>query len=184
MKTSASHQSGVSLIEVMVAILILSFGLLALGAVLAYAVQLPKSSGYRSTATLLAAEYIERIRVNPTGLPNGFYTGSSYDGTGSIPSLSPCTYPACTSTALDNSLGTMDKAYLQRALRQQLPNGGFKLSRATVGGVNSDIAGDLWIIWDEPSSFAALNSANSDNCPSSVATYTPQPRCLYVRFEL
>lgn len=60
-------QSGATLIEVLVAILILSFGMLSLGAMMSFAVQLPKLSGYRSTATNLASSYVERIRANPIG---------------------------------------------------------------------------------------------------------------------
>jgi type IV pilus assembly protein PilV len=61
-----------------------------------------------------------------------------------------------------------------------------RVNRATVGGTPSASEGDLWIVWQEPSSFAALNPTGSDNCPSQVTdTYTdPKPRCLYVRFQL
>lgn len=177
------RQSGVSLIEVLVAILILSFGLLALGGMLTYAVQLPKLSGYRSTATLLAASHVERMRANKAGYASGAYDlALSYDGTSGITALSDCTYPACTAS----SLAAMDVAYTNRALRQELPSGGMRVARATVSGVVSSTDGDLWIVWNEPNTFAAFNAAGSDNCPTQVTgTYTsPQPRCLYLRFSL
>jgi type IV pilus assembly protein PilV len=182
-----ARQAGVTLIEVLVAILILSFGLLALGAMLAYAVQLPKLSGYRSTATLLAAGHIERMRANPVGFANGFYQETlTYDGTSGAVALADCDYPICTSTNLANTLATMDKAYTNSTLRRELPAGGMRVNRATVNGALSATEGDLWVVWQEPSSFAALNPTGSDNCPSQVTdTYTdPKPRCLYVRFQL
>jgi hypothetical protein len=57
-----SRQGGASLIEVLVAVLILSFGLLSLGAMLSLSVQMPKLSGFRTTATNIASDHIERIR--------------------------------------------------------------------------------------------------------------------------
>jgi Tfp pilus assembly protein PilV len=75
-----SRQGGASLIEVLVAVLILSFGLLSLGAMLSLSVQMPKLSGFRTTATNIASDHIERIRANPDGFKNGAYVLSSYTG--------------------------------------------------------------------------------------------------------
>jgi type IV pilus assembly protein PilV len=172
-----SHQSGVTLIEVLVSILILSFGMLALGGMLAYAVQMPKLSGYRAAAATIAAGHIERMRANPAGFANGAYNVTlSYNA---AVALNNCAYPACSSTNTAN----MDTGVTNVLLRQELPNGGMSVTRASVGGVFSNTAGDLWIIWDEPTGLATLDSAGSDNCPAAV-TATPKPRCLYVRFEL
>jgi type IV pilus assembly protein PilV len=172
-----SHQSGVTLIEVLVSIVILSFGMLALGGMLAYAVQLPKLSGYRAAAAVIAAGHIERMRANPVGFANGDYNVSlSYN---TAVALNDCVYPACSSTNTAN----MDRGVTNVLLRQELPNGGMSVTRASVSGVFSNTAGDMWIIWDEPTGLATLDSATSDNCPSTV-TVTPKPRCLYLRFEL
>jgi type IV pilus assembly protein PilV len=190
MNTQPRHhrqQIGSSLIEVLVAILILAFGMLSLGGLLSFGVQLPKLSGYRATAAILAASYVERIRANPDGFANGFYQEDlSYDGTFTVPSLSDCTYPACTSTSAANTLATMDEAYMKRTLRQELPAGGMRVQQSTVGGGTSTTQGDLWIVWQEPSNPATLSPSGSDNCPSQVTgTYTsPRPRCLYIRFQL
>jgi type IV pilus assembly protein PilV len=177
MKKPLTRQSGVTLIEVLVSILILSFGILALGGMLAYAVQLPKLSGYRAAAATIAAGHIERMRANPVAFANGDYNvSSSYNVS---VALNNCTYPACSSTNMAN----MDTGITNVLLRQELPNGGMSVTRASAGGAFSNTAGDLWIIWDEPAGLATLDSAGSDNCPTSV-TATPKPRCLYVRFEL
>ncbi len=185
------HQSGASLIEVLVAILLLSFGMLSLGGMLAYAVQLPKLSAYRATAAMLASQHIERMRANPGaatpstgGYSNGDYTlALTYDGTSTIPAASACTYPACT----ESTLATMDNAFTQRELRKQLPAGGM-IVKSTVAGALT--YGELWIVWLEPDTFAAMNRGttnNTDNCPSEVTTVyntAPIPRCLYVRFKI
>ena len=182
------HQSGASLIEVLVAILLLSFGMLSLGGMLAYAVQLPKLSAYRATAAMLASQHIERIRANPGaatpttgGYSKGDYTvGLTYDGTSTIPAApSACSYPNCTET----TLATMDNGFTQRELRKQLPAGGMIVK-------SSASYGELWIVWLEPDTFAAMNRGttnNTDNCPTEVTTVyntAPIPRCLYVRFKI
>jgi type IV pilus assembly protein PilV len=95
------RQAGASLIEVLVAVLILSFGMLSLGAMLSFSVQMPKLSGYRTTATNIAADHIERIRANPGEFALGTYSSTlSYDGTFNAVALDNCTYPNCTSATV------------------------------------------------------------------------------------
>jgi type IV pilus assembly protein PilV len=182
----ARTQAGASLLEVLIAILLLSIGVIALGATLSFAVQMPKLSGYRSTAVNLASSYIERMRANPEGFINGGYDqASSYDGsrTAQGPATSDhCAYPNCTMT----SLASMDFADLKVAARAELPAGGAYMVRDSHAGQPGSSDGNLWLMWQEPSSFALINPFASDNCPPriAVALADPQPRCLYVRFRL
>ena len=175
-------QAGSSLIEVLVAILLLSFGILALGAMLSYAVQMPKLSGYRATAINLASSHIERIRANPGGFSNGSYDKeSSYDSSlsqRSIDATKTCAYPVCDM----NTLATMDFEEMKVAVRAELPAGGLFMLRDSSSGTASTTDGNLWIVWQEPSTYAALDPSSSDNCPPQVTD--PRPRCLYVRFKL
>lgn len=172
---------GASLIEVLVALLILSLGLLALSGVLAFAVQMPKLSDYRATAVNLAASHIERIRANPVGFESGGYSKPlSYDGTSSAIPPAPCIYPNCT----PGTLADMDSAATNRAARMALPAGG-TLTTCDTSPCSPGSYGNVWIIWQEPATFAALNAASSDICPPQVTQgFTqPQPRCLHVRFK-
>ncbi|NBW78769.1 MAG: type IV pilus modification protein PilV [Betaproteobacteria bacterium] len=177
-------QTGASLLEVLIATLILSFGLLAMGIIMASAIQLPKLSAMKATATQLANSHIDRIRANAAGFKAGHYDQAlSYDGTSTVPDLSDCSYPNCT----PETLALMDRTFTLRALRQQLPAGGMLLQRDTTTGSTTSSDGHLWVIWQEPGSFNGLtNTATSDNCPSSVsAGFTdPVPRCVYIRFRI
>jgi type IV pilus assembly protein PilV len=182
MTITQTRQSGASLIEVLVAILILSFGMLSLGAMLSFAVQLPKLSGYRATAANLASDHIERIRANPEGFAANAYTSSlSYDGTNDAIALAECAYPNCTSA----TLATMDIAASRNSARVNLPAGGM-IVKCGAGACTKGTAGEIWIVWQEPDTFAALSGSSNDNCPTEVTgTYTnPAPRCLYVRFKV
>ena len=177
-----SRQSGASLIEVLVAILLLSFGMLALGAMMSFAVQMPKLSALRATAANLAASHVERIRANPGAFRIGSYSSAlNYDGTTNVLTLANCTYPNCT----EASLAQMDIKATQKAVREQLPAGGM-LSTCSTSPCTTGSYGNLWIIWQEPTTYAALNPSSSDNCPATVtSTYTnPRPRCLYVRYKV
>jgi type IV pilus assembly protein PilV len=62
-------QLGFSMVEILVSILILSFGLLGLAALQAVGMKNSHSAYYRNQATIVAHEIIDRIRANP-GLAN------------------------------------------------------------------------------------------------------------------
>ncbi len=172
--------------EVLVAMLLLSFGMLSLAAMTSFAVQMPKLSGYRATAVNLAADHIDRMRANPIGFGNGGYDkASSYDSSRAVLAMNgsdACNYPTCDPA----SLSTMDGAVTRAAVRAGLPAGGILMSRDSNTGTASTTDGNLWIMWQEPESRAPVNAAASDNCPVEVAQHyaSSKPRCLYVRFRL
>jgi type IV pilus assembly protein PilV len=175
-------QSGASLIEVLIAILLLSFGMLSLGGMLSFAVQAPKLSGYRATAVSLASAHVERIRANPNGFIADAYTSAlSYDGTTASIALANCSYPNCT----ESTLAAMDNAATKQAARIALPAGGM-IMKCDTSPCTASSYGNLWIVWQEPTTYSALSPTSSDNCPTEVTgTYTnPSPRCLYVRFKI
>jgi type IV pilus assembly protein PilV len=185
-KTVHCRQGGSSLIEGLVAMLLLSFGMLSLGAMLSYAVQMPKLSGYRATAVNLAASHIERIRANPEGFSNGGYDKpSTYDNSNTILATDTsdmCAYPTCDFA----SLATMDFERTKVAVRAQLPAGGIFMLRDSDSGIISTTSGNLWVVWNEPDTHAALDPSSSDNCPVEVtqAYADPRSRCLYVRIKI
>jgi type IV pilus assembly protein PilV len=176
-------QQGATLVEVLISMLILSFGLLSMGIIMASAIQLPKQSAMKATATQIATSHIDRIRANAAGFAAGDYDQSlSFDGSGAVPALSDCSYPNCTPA----TLAQMDKAATLRALRQQLPAGGMLLQRDTTTGTTTSTDGNMWIIWQEPETFNSFgNTATTDNCPGALSGFTnPVPRCLYFRFRI
>ena len=171
----ARLQSGTSLIEVLIAMLLFSVGMLPVGLMLVQAVQLPKLAAYRATATLLASGHIERMRANRMA---DHRSDLNFDGSLTPLLLADCAYPNCSPA----TLSAMDKAHTQKMIREQLPAGGLQVSC----DATPCIAGNLWVLWQEPGSPAALKAQHSDDCPPQVTerfTNSP-PRCLYVRFSL
>lgn len=174
------RQSGTTLIEVLIALLLFSVGILSVGIMLTYAVQLPKFAAYRATATLLASGHIERMRANRTA---DHRSDLNFDGSFTPLTVADCPYPNCT----DNKLTAMDKASTQKFAREQLPAGGLLV---TCTPPTSDTlpctTGDLWLVWQEPNTLAAFKAQSSGECPKQVTDRLtkPAPRCLHVRFSL
>ena len=184
MKAPFIKQTGASLIEVLVSILLLSFGMLSLANMLAYAVQMPKLAAYRATAANLAASHVERMRANTAGFALDAYKETMTYGA-TLASVTACVYPSCTA----DTIATLDKNATNQAIRRELP-GNTAGMRLTCNGACSALEGDLWVIWQEPSTFSALSATNSDECPdpgtapSFTAFTSPAPRCLHIRFKL
>lgn len=191
------RQSGATLIEVLISILLLSFGMLALGGMMSYAVQMPKMAGFRSSATTIAAGHIERMRANVAGFSAGIYASATIVGEPHTydklvwqvkqDHATPCAYPACNST----TIAYQDINETHEAIRRELP--GLAGMRVTCSGACNSMnrpEGDIWIIWSDPTTFAALDAGDSDECPNptSAPTFTPftvpKPRCLHIRFKL
>lgn len=58
------HSAGVTLIEVLVAVLVLSLGLLGYAALLAFSLKANQSANFRTQATVIAYEALDMIRAN------------------------------------------------------------------------------------------------------------------------
>lgn len=188
-------QFGASLIEVLVSLLLLSFGMLAMGAMQGYALAASKNSGHRGVAATLANEVADVLRANPQGLLGGGYdlTGYLSDAasiTTSQVQAAKCNYPTCTST----TLASYDLARLKARVRGELPNGGLQLVRPTTAGVQSTTEADLWIVWLEPKTIAYKASSGTglnttaekefDGCPVEARALAQIPRCFYMRVVL
>lgn len=64
LRTPGGHQGGFSLIEVMIAILVLGFGLLGFALLQTMNVRYVQSANYRTQATNLSYELLDQIRIN------------------------------------------------------------------------------------------------------------------------
>jgi type IV pilus assembly protein PilV len=86
-------ERGFSLLEVLIALLVLSFGLLGIAGLQTFSLQFNHQSYERTQATLLISDMAERITANPLGATAGGYDGvapgtmaSGYSGYGGCPS--------------------------------------------------------------------------------------------------
>jgi len=78
-RTVRHQQSGSTLLEILVTIVILSFGLLGVAGLQMVGLKNNKSALYRSQASIMAYDMIDRMRVNRKQTQDGGYnTGSTY----------------------------------------------------------------------------------------------------------
>ncbi len=82
---------GFTLLEVMIALVIFSFGLLALAALMAKGLQYNTSALHRSYASSQAYDMADRMRANRLGIDAGNY--DSVSGAGPIPAVLPAAAP-------------------------------------------------------------------------------------------
>jgi type IV pilus assembly protein PilV len=120
-----SRESGFTMMEVLVAVVIVSFGLLGFASMLTKAIQDNRIAYMRSQATVLAYDITERMRANRSEAITGGYT----IGLGA--------------NASGNTMAALDTQDWKNTLAQILPGGD--------GSVNVDGNGNATIIirWDE-----------------------------------
>lgn len=111
---SGPRERGVTLIEVLVAVLLFSLGLIGIAGLLVVSSKANHAAYLRTQATFLAESLVDRMRANPVGVWNDEYD-DSYPVTGSDPG---CVTAACTPT----DISSHDKAVWSTLLDSSLPN--------------------------------------------------------------
>lgn len=108
------HQCGVGLIEVMVAVLVLTIGILGIVALQTKALQFSQESVSKSKAMMLAYEMVDRMRANPDSV-------ASYlvDYGTAVAAGANCETSTCSPT----QMATYDKALWKAAIAADLPLG-------------------------------------------------------------
>lgn len=174
-----------TLVEVLVAILIVSFGLLAMAAMQANAIKYSKTSELRAVATLLARDLGDRIRANsPGGVPPaGAYTlTDAYAAITEAPTVPACTNAAACTPA---EIAARDLAEWQRSLFASLPGAD---GYVVVNGTAAPVTVDIWIAWNDPQEQDAprADAGTASECPSAfvASSTTNPPRCAYFRIGL
>ncbi len=155
------RQKGFSLIEVLITLLVVSFGLLGMAALIISGVRSNNIAHYRSVASKQTEDIADRMRANQAGLIAGVYDNLS----ATTPAGGDCATNACSAT----QIATYDHAQWNTANSRLLPGG--------VGAVNGSLAAGyaITLMWTEK----GMNGEVDPNCPGGVATNT---RCFVTRF--
>lgn len=93
-------QAGFGMIEVLIALLVLSFGLLGLAGLQMSGLKGSHTASLRSTASLAAYEMAERMRLNAAGLALGAYDAADTD---SAPADPGCIDAGCSAQDMANT---------------------------------------------------------------------------------
>lgn len=113
------HQSGFSLIEVMIAALVISIGMLGLAGLQLVSMKGSHQSFMRHQATFLVQDVMERIRANPALLTSYDVFDTDTTGSFSCPAAKDCNANTCSAT----EIVAYDQSRLACGLNQRLSNG-------------------------------------------------------------
>jgi type IV pilus assembly protein PilV len=108
------RQRGVSLVEVLIAVLIFSLGLMGLGGLLIFAIQSNHVAYLRTQVGFLAHNMADRMSANPIGVWSGSYN-LAYPQTGTVD---------CSTGCNPTDLAAYDWQIFTSQLRTFLPNDG------------------------------------------------------------
>lgn len=138
-------QRGATLIEVLIALLVLSIGLLGMAGLQSQSIKVNHSAYYRSQATFLAYDIAERMRANRDVALAGGYAVD---------------FPASTTSNTQGSgdLATQDKAQWLNVLASRLPNGTGKIA-------HTGLLFEVSVRWDD--SRGALQSLSNEQADAA-----------------
>ena len=172
-----ARQRGATLVEVLMAMLLMSFGVLAMTAMQAHAIQHSQTTDSRARATLLAHDLADRMRANtaPLGDWGAYDLSAAAASAASAASAAPPSADACQGSAVCSfdEMAAADLAQWQQQLAGSLPQG-----RGHVRTVGTQA--DVWVIWDEADTAGAQAH---DSCPAGLSL-SAHTRCLYLRIAL
>jgi type IV pilus assembly protein PilV len=135
-------QRGFTLLEVLIALVIFSLGLLGMAGLLTVSVKTNHSAYLRSQAFLLAQDMADRMHANGAGLWKNAYTLNSIPAAGTPPATvsfstlnasASCQSTSCTET----QLAARDLQLWQNQLVQFLPNAGAAIACVAPGATGT-----------------------------------------------
>lgn len=135
-KYAVTADKGYTLIEVLVALLIVSLGLLGMSALQITALKQNQNSYVRSQAIIAANDIMDRMRANADAVGDGNYftDSAAYDGDSADTS---CEDNVCTITAM----ATYDLNNWKYTLQQEMPSGGGCVARADEARIGFQVEG-------------------------------------------
>ena len=178
--------AGISMVEVLVAMLVTSVGLLAMAGLSSSALRYSRTSEFRSEANMLISDIADRMRANLGGMTSYAYAPTALATSAPTSATACVTTTACTPT----EIATLDLQTWQRTLFTHLPNGtGYVL----ISSESSRLI-DIWVMWTDPAALSGGSSSEWGNyvnagtdgrtCPPGFNTMDPLPRCVYMRVGL
>lgn len=175
------RQRGAGLIEALVALLVLSFGMLAMARLSAASIDHQKSAQLRLVGVSLARLYGERARLNVYGFDLGHYdiVAGTAAASGTI-TLDP---DAADDDAARDMAAADQQAFLT-LVAATLPDGGAQVtSRPSAQARELDI----WLLWRDTSADRdnSLDAAARHHCPANMNdSVRDGRRCMHFRVGL
>jgi type IV pilus assembly protein PilV len=164
-------ESGFSLIEVMISLVIIAVGLLGIAGIMALSMNNDDTSRLQSLAALQAASMATAMQAN-----TAYWTSTAANGTRTAPTTSStaCNGVVCSAASIANC----DLANWGYAIDQSLPNGSGTVTCAAAARPNSSSPAattcSITIGWN-------TNNMANDHQSTTAATVSPQSYVLVVQ---
>lgn len=142
-------QTGFTLMEVMVALVIFSISLLGLAGLQSQSLRFGNSAYQRSQAIYLAYDILDRMRANKLVADNGSYETAF----GDVPSASSCVGTGANCGQL--AMASADLYEWKQALNIAIPNGKGAITRTVINGRSTF---QIQVQWDDPAATAVPGS--------------------------
>lgn len=183
-----SRHSGASMVEVLVALLLVSFGLLGIGGLTAATFGYNKAAQLRLTGLTLVNDYADRARLNIYGYDLGHYAIALSDAAPTNSEMDAAqrdmqANEVVASTAAEK-VATFDRRLFQRTVANRLPQGRAVVITSPTAQVRNL---DVWVLWQEPTTTTgdSLFLAGQFNCPSNLSTADKAIySCMYFKVGL
>lgn len=138
------RQSGVTLIEVLVSVLILGLAMISLAGLQSYTVKYQLGSANRAVLSMLVSDYAERVRANLEAAPKTGAASASaskylysvdWDTQAAAPAEpgKDCATTVCTDASI---LAEWDMALWRQRVRDELPRGSVRVTGSITDGLN------------------------------------------------
>lgn len=180
------REAGSSLIEVLVAILLVSVGLLGIAGLSGATFGYNKVSQLRLTGQALVNDYSDRARVNIYGFDLNDYDIALADSLPADITPDPDLDTKVEANALKaaQDVAQFDRRAFMTSVAKRLPQG-----KAVVMSSPSAAARDMdiWLLWQEPQADAgdSLFGAGQGNCPDNLSTADKALySCMYFKVGL
>lgn len=154
------RQTGFTLLEVLVAVVIISLGMLGVAALLVTVQKAETSSYIQQQAVQTAYDMLDRMRANLSGVQAGYYNGS-YSGTSTA--STNCNASVCSSQQLadyDTSQWTSDI--------DALPQGAGTVASAVSSNGNVNVT--VTVSWSDSPAQSAIEKSGSSNRSFTLTT--------------
>ena len=157
MKLSLKQNSGFSLIEILVSLIVLSIGLMGLAGLQIAGLKGTNDAHYRTEASLLMMDLADRIRANQEGAANGDYQTTTASGAAttvdcSTPLAIQCDAASCSGA----NLAAFDRYSIECGIKKLLPGGKLSVDCAdndcgqvSIGGEPVNKKHKITVSWQE-----------------------------------
>jgi type IV pilus assembly protein PilV len=173
---------GASLIEMLVATLLLAIGMLAMAALQSSSAQMGKDAEFRAIASELALSFGETVKANSGGAANY----NAPQNTFTMPATAVALLTNCDAAAVNCTnaqIAAQDISRLQALARSRLPNGQIDLRYTAAAGTTNSYL-DLYVAWLPPDMRTGDSSVDigfPNGCRAGYDAGNLGVRCQYFR---